>query len=133
MFGVTRGAARPEVAAADVPCAAMKRTLDAVSAAAGRFVHEGPARVNWMFTVAAACAVLYVGLALPFDAYLDRCDESHQSPDSPLGWAMAGLVVTATAVVAHRFRRRLAMPFLVAGVGLVALWSWWLITPKGSC
>jgi predicted benzoate:H+ symporter BenE len=90
-------------------------------------------RSVWLVAVVVACSVVYVGLAIPFDAYLDRCDAFHESPNTPLGWGIAALVVAALGTIAVALRRRVPVAAVIVGLVWTVAWCWWLLTPKGSC
>lgn len=87
----------------------------------------------WAMGVALTCFSAMLLLAAQFDAFLDRCDAFHESPNGPLGWLTIGGFGAILVAFAYVMRPRVARLALAAGLVCFAVWSWWLLVPKGSC
>lgn len=81
----------------------------------------------------AATGVAALVLGVLYEAVGDVCDPLHESPNTPIGWAIALLATGITLGLAFALstgRARLLSFGVVIAQGLVL---WWLIAPGGSC
>jgi len=68
-----------------------------------------------------------------YSAFLDICDRTHESANTPLGWFVVGIAVLAPGVLAvAQNTRRHYIEFALVCLVVVLIWVK-LILPSGSC
>ncbi len=87
----------------------------------------------WLVAVVVACVAYVVVLELSFTAFLDICDENHESLNSPSGYLLSGLFLTAHLVLAVLARHRVSPYAVIVGVAIQLALVAYVTTPMGSC
>lgn len=95
---------------------------------------ETSSKIAWWALATLQCqAACLVAIGVLYTASGDICDPLHESPNTPLGWTVAGLAMALPIVFAAWFRARLVLA--LSGVSVAPLflfWLWWLL-PAGHC
>lgn len=74
-----------------------------------------------------------VAISVLYTAAGDVCDLFHESPNTPLGWIVAGCAMAQPIVLAAWLRARMVLVLSIVSLApLFLFWLWWLL-PAGSC